>query len=122
MPIKLNSAASFQVLITGATAAGVESNHIYRPEHTIHQIQVSNTGSAAAHDFVVYTSNDGDTWVPIRDQADCDASVAAYGSGATALSGVIQLNGCYPWLKIVTGAGSTAAFSATLYSMGREVF
>lgn len=112
-PIAINYAGALYSLFDATTATGAESNHLFRGEYTNHQIQVSTAG-ATPQNFIVYTSNDCQVWTAIRDQNDVDTSVAAY-SGSTA-SGVIQLSGCYPWIKMVSGTAAAGAFTATIYS------
>jgi hypothetical protein len=112
-PIAINYAGPLYTLFDASTATGAESNHLFRGEYTNHQLQVSTAG-ATAQNFIVYTSNDCSVWTAIRDQNDVDNSVASY-SGSTA-SGVIQLSGCYPWLKIVSGTAVAGAFTASIYS------
>lgn len=112
MPIKINPSEAFYVLLDNA-ATGTSSDYVFRAEYLNHQIQLVNAGTTAQN-FVVYTSNDGNNWVAIRDQTDVDATVQAY-SGASA-GGVIQLSGSYPWIKIITGTANAGPLSATIYS------
>lgn len=113
--MNINPSTPYYSFFTGSTAQGATSNGIFRGRYEYHQIQV-NTAGATAQSFVLYTSNDGNTWTPIRDGSDVDSTVAGY-SGATA-SGVIALQGAYPWLQLVTGTASASPFTATIYSTG----
>lgn len=111
--IAINPSAPIYSFFSASSETGVESNKIFRGEYTNHQIQVYTTG-ATAQNFIVYTSNDGNIWTAIRDQTDVDATVVGY-TGATA-SGVINLSGCYPWLKMNSGTAVAGPFTATIYS------
>lgn len=113
MPNKVNPATQLYTLLDGVTGAGLTSDDVFRGWYSEHMIQVSTVGSPA-QTFTVYTSVDSNVWTAIRDHTDVDSTVAGYtGTNAT---GVINLSGSYPWLRIVTGAGSTAPFTAAIYS------
>lgn len=118
MPIQVNPATQLYTLLDGVTGAGLTSNDVFRGWYTQHMIQVSTVGSPA-QTFTVYTSADANVWTAIRDNTDVDSTVAGY-TGSNA-SGVINLTGSYPWLRIVTGSGSTAPFSAVIYSTNRTI-
>lgn len=113
MPAKLNPASQQYTLLSGVTGAGVTSDDIFRGSYMDHMIQVSTSGSTA-QTFTIYTSADGNVWTAIRDQTDCDSTVAGY-TGANA-TGVINLSGCYPWFRIATTAASSNPFTAVIYS------
>lgn len=118
MPIQVNPATQLYTLFAGVTGAGLTSDDVFRGWYTAHMIQVSTVGSPA-QTFTVYTSADANVWTPIRDNTDVDSTVVGY-TGANA-SGVIHLSGSYPWLRVVTGDGSTASFSAAIYSTNRTI-
>ena len=114
MPIKLNPASALCVLIDGATAPSTASNYIFRGEYGQHQLQVFTTGTTARN-FDVRVSNDGDNWSTIRNQTHIDASATGY---TGSMNGVLQLNGCYPWIQVVMSSSTASSdpFTATLYS------
>lgn len=115
MPISVNPASQLYTFLDACLTGGSTSNAVYRGDYIEHSIQVS--GSSGAVDFVLYASNDASVWTAIRDQADIDSAVAAYdNSNPTA---VIRLSGCFPYFKVVRGAGATgSAFTATIFSTG----
>jgi hypothetical protein len=117
MSYPINPSSRLVVMLNGVTATGASSVFVNRADYNNHQIQVYTAGPTA-QTFTVYTSNDASAtspiWTAIRDHTDVDATVAGY-TGSTA-SGVINLTGAYPWLKVVSGTASTAPFTVTIFS------
>ena len=117
MALKNPSTALFY-FFRGSTAQGSTSDGVYRGQYTTHLLQFSTTGTTAQA-FIVYASNDGTIWSPIRDQGDCDSTYAGYtGTNAT---GVISLQGCYPYLQGVAGTASADPFTASIFSTGTSI-
>lgn len=116
-PILVKPASQYVDFFVGSTAASEASHKICRADYVYHQLQVSC--GATAVNFVLYTSNDGSTWAPIKNQTDLDETVSSYASTA---KGVLQLTGCFPYLQLIRGSGETgSAFSASLYSTGKTI-
>jgi len=113
MPVALNPGTPFCSLLNSVSTTGASSDYFFRGEYSNHQLQVSTSG-ATAQGFVLYTSNDCTVWTAIRDNTDLDTTAAAY--SGTNPSGVLQLSGSYPWLKVISGTAAAGAFSASIYS------